>query len=85
MNISDLCQLYEAINRDISDLKQTRNRIPENREYTEAIRKSITQEIEKFEILKGMILDLEIEIPEGHPLQKIASNSSETSSYFILP
>lgn len=85
MNISELCKIYESINQDIFDLKQTRNRIPENREYTDIIRKSITQEIEKFEILKGMILDLEIEIPEGHPLQKIASHSNETSSYFILP
>lgn len=84
MNISELCELYESIQQDITELKQTKSRIPENREYTEAIRKSIAQEIEKFEVLKGMILDLEIEIPEGHPLEKIAG-SNETTSYFILP
>lgn len=84
MNIAELCKLYESIQQDIAELKQTKSRVPENREYTEVIRKSITQEIEKFEILKGMILDLEIEIPEGHPLEKIMGYN-ETTSYFILP
>lgn len=84
LNISELCKIYESIQQDIVDLKQTKARIPENREYTENIQKSLTQEIEKFELIKGMILDLEIEIPEGHPLEKIA-NPNETTSYFILP
>jgi hypothetical protein len=81
--VSDLCNIYESLNQDIAELKQTRNRIPSGREYSEVLKKSITLEIEKYENLKSKLLDLEVEVPVGHPLEKISSNLDD--SFYCMP
>ena len=64
MNVRDLYNIYESINRDIAKLKTTRSSIPVDREYTSVLQNTITSEIEKFESLKKLIQELEVEIPE---------------------
>ncbi|MBP9889792.1 MAG: hypothetical protein KBF93_26075 [Leptospiraceae bacterium] len=66
MNVRDLYNIYESINRDIAKLKTTRSSIPVDREYTSVLQNTITSEIEKFESLKKLILELEVEIPEDY-------------------
>lgn len=65
MDVRDLYNIYESINRDIAKLKTTRSSIPVDREYTSVLQNTITSEIEKFENLKKLILELEVEIPEN--------------------
>jgi hypothetical protein len=83
LEVSDLCHIYESLNQDIAELKQTKNRIPTDREYSEILKDSISLEIEKYENLKSMILDLEVEIPVGHSLEKISSDFNESSFYYM--
>jgi hypothetical protein len=85
LNVRDLCNLYESINQDILELKQTKNRIPSERDYTNALLKGISQEIEKYENLKSMLLDLEVDLPSNMPVEKISNDYSDTSSFFVLP
>lgn len=84
MNVKDLCYIYESLGQDIVELKQTKNRIPAAREYSEALKKSITLEIEKFENLKSMILDLEVEVPAQETYEKL-SHDSPDSSFYCMP
>lgn len=84
MDVSELCHIYESLNQDIAELKQTKNRIPSDREYSEVLNKSIALEIEKYENLKSMLLDLEVEVPVGHPLEKISSDFND-SSFYCMP
>ena len=84
MNVKDLCHIYESLNQDIGELKQTRNRIPENREYSEMLKKSITQEIEKYENLKSMLLDLEVEVTPSLSIEKLTSDHTD-SSFYCMP
>jgi len=84
LNVKDLCNLYESINQDIVELKQTKNRIPTERDYSNALQRSITLEIEKYENLKGMLLDLEVDLPGTMPIEKISNDYSD-SSFYVLP
>ncbi|MDX1960586.1 MAG: hypothetical protein SFU98_18590 [Leptospiraceae bacterium] len=84
MNVRDLCNLYESLNGDILELKQTKNRIPTERDYSNALLKGITTEIEKYENLKSMLLDLEVDLPSNMPVEKISNDFSDTS-FFVLP
>jgi hypothetical protein len=84
VNVKDLCYIYESLNQDILELKQTKNRIPAAREYTETLKKSITLEIEKYENLKSMILDLEVEVPAADTYEKLSSDSAD-SSFYCMP
>ena len=83
MKVQDLCYIYESINQDILELKQTRNKVPTDREYTSALQKSINKEIEKFENLKGMVLDLEVEIPANFSTDKILTDFGDSSVYLL--
>ncbi|MCX7999207.1 MAG: hypothetical protein N3A69_09705 [Leptospiraceae bacterium] len=63
MKIADLYALFERIQRDIQELKDTCARIPKDREYSAHIISSIQAEIEQLESKKNKILNLEIQIP----------------------
>ncbi|HMV79813.1 MAG TPA: hypothetical protein PL048_14025 [Leptospiraceae bacterium] len=84
MNVKDLYSIYESINEDIDSLKQTIHKIPQEREYSEVLQKSIHLEIEKYENLKGLILDIEIDLPTNLAGNKLISNPDDTS-YFFMP
>lgn len=65
MKVSDLYALFEQIQKDIQDLKDTYDRIPKDREYSFQILQSIQQEIEKLEAKKNLLLNLEISLPSS--------------------
>ena len=46
MDVRDLYNIYESINRDIAKLKTTRSSIPVDREYSSVLQNTITSEIE---------------------------------------
>lgn len=63
MKIADLYAIFEQIQRDIQELKDTCSKIPKDREYSAHIIHSIQEEIAKLEAKKNKILNLEIQIP----------------------
>ena len=64
MTVSDLLDIYDSINRDITKLKCTKTSIPIDREYSSVLQNTLSTEIEKFENLKSLLLNLEIDMPE---------------------
>jgi hypothetical protein len=79
MDVKDLYNIYESINRDIAKLKTTRSSIPVDREYTSVLQNTISSEIEKFENLKKLILELEVEIPDNFkPIEVVKTVENKT-------
>jgi hypothetical protein len=66
MQVKELLNIYESINKDISKLNSTIQYIPENRDYANVLQNTIFSEIEKFENLKKMILNLEVELVDDY-------------------
>jgi hypothetical protein len=71
--VSDLINLYDAIERDIEELKDTLRLVPEDREYSTGIKESISLEIEKLGTLQKEILALEISLEASQPREKLES------------
>jgi hypothetical protein len=71
--VSDLINLYDAIERDIEELKDTLRLVPEDREYASGIKDSISIEIEKLGTLQKEILSLEISLEDTLPHEKLES------------
>ena len=84
MNVRDLYNIYESINRDIAKLKTTRSSIPVDREYTAVLQNTITSEIEKFESLKKLIQELEVEIPDDYKTVEKHSVDYTDPSFFPM-
>jgi chromosome segregation ATPase len=61
--VSDLHEIFESIQRDIDELKETKARIPKEREYSKHLIASISEEIKKLEDRREMILNLEVKLP----------------------
>lgn len=82
LKIADLYAIFEQIQRDIQELKDTCARIPKDREYSAHIISSIQAEIEKLESKKNKILNLEIQIPNviEHEVTKSETIYFEKSS-----
>ncbi|HMY34276.1 MAG TPA: hypothetical protein PLM36_24755, partial [Leptospiraceae bacterium] len=56
--------------------------IPVDREYTTILQSTITSEIEKFESLKKLIQELEVEIPDDFKtIEKQSVDYSETTFF----
>lgn len=66
MLVKELLNIYESINKDIAKLNSTVQYIPENREYADILQNTIFTEIQKFENLKKLILDLDVELTEDY-------------------
>ena len=81
MNVRDLYNIYESINRDIAKLKTTRSSIPVDREYTSVLQNTI---IEKFESLKKLIQELEVEIPDDYKTVEKQSVDYTDPSFFPM-
>ncbi len=84
MDVRDLYNIYESINRDIAKLKTTRSSIPVDREYSSVLQNTITSEIEKFENLKKLILELEVEIPDDFKTVEKQSVDYTDPSFFPM-
>ncbi len=84
MEVRDLYNIYESINRDIAKLKTTRSSIPVDREYSSVLQSTITSEIEKFESLKKLILELEVDIPDDFKASEKENVDYTDPSFFPM-
>ena len=75
LKVNDLLKLYETVERDLLELKETLKRIPQDREYSKMIGESILQEIEKLKKYNNEILTIPVSIhsneSEIHKMEKI--------------
>ncbi len=78
--VADLQTIFESIERDIAELKETLSKIPKNRDYSFPIINSIKKEIEKLEKKKELILNLEVKLP----LDVLDKGEKQVEESFIL-
>lgn len=62
VKVDDLYKMFFSIDRDISELKETMQKLPDDREYTLILKRAIQSEIEKLEKRRKLILDLEVKM-----------------------
>lgn len=69
LKLSDILELYRTLERDSKELRDTLIKIPDNRDYSSAIRNSIGIELEKLDAIQNEILTIPIflESPEESP------------------
>ncbi len=66
MLVKELLTIFESINKDITKLNSTVQYIPDNREYATILQNTIFTEIQKFENLKKLILELDVEVAKNY-------------------
>lgn len=78
--VSDLQTIFESIQRDVDELKETLARIPQDRDYSLPVTTSIQQEIERLEKRRDVLLNLEIRLP----IEALERNGKENSKVETL-
>ena len=79
LKLADILMLYRALERDERELRETLLRIPEDRDYSNTIKKSIGYELEKLDAMQKEILSLPIQIDNRE------THSSKVEKYSIIP
>ncbi|MDX1960587.1 MAG: hypothetical protein SFU98_18595 [Leptospiraceae bacterium] len=84
IRIGDLNKLFESIQRDIEELESTKSRIPNSREYSQKILRSIEEEIQKLRAKKEEILNIEIKLPDSI-LERKQKTSEKDDLLYSMP
>lgn len=84
IRVAHLMKKWEELNRDVLELTKLKNRIADNREYSEFLKESIQLEIDKLNEYKDKLLNLSVENPPSRMENKKTSSQAQSDSQILM-